>query len=201
LDWTLVIANMEVERDASYIEGYISEDQYDKYQEDIYDPMVELISDGNLSTDDTTKLSDLYYNYLNTRAWEVTTHNPTTFIVFAILLFIALVSMATFRSPAVALMPEPRESVDDTIFAPTVVALVVVSFPANPFVSHAKSWARPWPRPIMVTKLRAERLRSVNSFLMEKGFWSGPWEGGQGVLIRDPEGSVSAPIHKGMLIA
>lgn len=106
LDWTLVIANMEVERGASYIEGYISEDQYDKYQEDIYNPMLDLIKDGNLSSDDTTKLSDLYYNYLNTRAWEVTTHNPTTFIVFAILLFIALVSMATFRSPAVALMPD-----------------------------------------------------------------------------------------------
>ncbi|MCR5527852.1 MAG: MFS transporter [Saccharofermentans sp.] len=37
---------------------------------------------------------------------EVTTSSPSTLIVFMVILLIALVAMATFRSPAVALMPD-----------------------------------------------------------------------------------------------
>ncbi|MBR4194948.1 MAG: MFS transporter [Oscillospiraceae bacterium] len=39
-------------------------------------------------------------------AWSVTKANPTPLIVFMILLLIVLVAMSTFRSPAVALMPD-----------------------------------------------------------------------------------------------
>ena len=39
-------------------------------------------------------------------AWSVTKVNPTPLIVFMILLLIVLVAMSTFRSPAVALMPD-----------------------------------------------------------------------------------------------
>ena len=39
-------------------------------------------------------------------AWDSTISNPTPLIVFMVLLLIVLVSMATFRSPAVALMPD-----------------------------------------------------------------------------------------------
>ncbi len=39
-------------------------------------------------------------------AWEKTLENPVTLIFFIIVLLIVLVSMATFRSPAVALMPD-----------------------------------------------------------------------------------------------
>ena len=39
-------------------------------------------------------------------AWSVTKANPTPLIVFMILLMIVLVAMSTFRSPAVALMPD-----------------------------------------------------------------------------------------------
>lgn len=39
-------------------------------------------------------------------AWDATINNPTTLIFFIGLLFIVLVSMAIFRSPAVALMPD-----------------------------------------------------------------------------------------------
>ena len=39
-------------------------------------------------------------------AWQMTMENPVTLIFFMVLLFLVLVSMATFRSPAVALMPD-----------------------------------------------------------------------------------------------
>ncbi len=39
-------------------------------------------------------------------AWEITLGNPVPFIFFVLLLLAVLVSMATFRSPAVALMPD-----------------------------------------------------------------------------------------------
>ncbi|MBQ3178390.1 MAG: MFS transporter [Clostridia bacterium] len=39
-------------------------------------------------------------------AWQMTMENPVTLVFFMILLFLVLVSMATFRSPAVALMPD-----------------------------------------------------------------------------------------------
>ena len=39
-------------------------------------------------------------------AWQKTMENPVTLVFFMLLLFLVLVSMATFRSPAVALMPD-----------------------------------------------------------------------------------------------
>jgi maltose/moltooligosaccharide transporter len=39
-------------------------------------------------------------------AWQTTAENPSTLIFFVLLLLVVLVSMATFRSPAVALMPD-----------------------------------------------------------------------------------------------
>lgn len=39
-------------------------------------------------------------------AWQTTAESPATLIFFILLLLVALVSMATFRSPAVALMPD-----------------------------------------------------------------------------------------------
>ena len=39
-------------------------------------------------------------------AWQTTAESPTTLIFFIALLLVVLVSMATFRSPAVALMPD-----------------------------------------------------------------------------------------------
>lgn len=51
-----------------------------------------------------------YTNYVvparDAYAWEVTAGNPLPLILFAVLLLIALVAMSTFRSPAVALMPD-----------------------------------------------------------------------------------------------
>ncbi|MBQ4099246.1 MAG: MFS transporter [Clostridia bacterium] len=39
-------------------------------------------------------------------AWTKTTQNPTTLVLFICLLLVTLLAMATFRSPAVALMPD-----------------------------------------------------------------------------------------------
>lgn len=39
-------------------------------------------------------------------AWQKTIHNPTSLILFICLLLVTLLAMATFRSPAVALMPD-----------------------------------------------------------------------------------------------
>ena len=51
-----------------------------------------------------------YTNYVvparQAYAWNVTSHSATPLILFMALLLIVLVSMATFRSPAVALMPD-----------------------------------------------------------------------------------------------
>ncbi|MDO4572622.1 MAG: MFS transporter [Clostridia bacterium] len=51
-----------------------------------------------------------YTNYVlparHNYAREMTRENPTTLIVFLVVLFIVLIAMATFRSPAVALMPD-----------------------------------------------------------------------------------------------
>ena len=41
-----------------------------------------------------------------TRAWEATVQNPVTLVFFILLLLVVLLSMAIFRSPAVALMPD-----------------------------------------------------------------------------------------------
>jgi len=105
-DWSSILTAMDVERNNALTTDFISQEKYDSYVSDIYTPMSNAIADNDLSSDDSTLLHDLYYNYLNARAWEVTTHNPTNFVVFAVLLFVALVAMATFRSPAVALMPD-----------------------------------------------------------------------------------------------
>ena len=51
-----------------------------------------------------------YTNYVaparQAYAWQTTMNNPSTLIWFVLLLFLVLLSMATFRSPAVALMPD-----------------------------------------------------------------------------------------------
>ena len=59
-----------------------------------------------LNNRDLSIVKDLYYKYLSERAWEVTSSDPTNLIIFTSILFISLVSMAIFRSPAVALMPD-----------------------------------------------------------------------------------------------
>ena len=57
-----------------------------------------------------TKPVNLYTNYVvparQAYAWQTTLHNPRPLVLFIGLLLIVLLAMATFRSPAVALMPD-----------------------------------------------------------------------------------------------
>jgi len=106
-DWTTIIDTMDAERTQAVDDQLITLDEYNDFKASVIDEMTGIITtDTELSTTETDQLKDFYYNYLSARAWELTAHNPSTFIVFVVLLFIALVSMATFRSPAVALMPD-----------------------------------------------------------------------------------------------
>ncbi|MCU0104462.1 MFS transporter [Acholeplasma vituli] len=59
-----------------------------------------------LNQGDYNDVKDAYFRYLSNQAWEVTSTSPAVFIVFIVMLFLTLVAMSTFRSPAVALMPD-----------------------------------------------------------------------------------------------
>lgn len=50
--------------------------------------------------------SALVSSATNVYAWQVTRTQPFTLVLFIVLLLLTLISMATFRSPAVALMPD-----------------------------------------------------------------------------------------------
>jgi len=103
------------EQMAALAAGEISSTQYSRWYNNIYSVMNETANTSNA----TTGFKQAEYSYwadevydgvydanLAASAWNMTTDKPGTFIVFVIVLFIALVSMATFRSPAVALMPD-----------------------------------------------------------------------------------------------
>ena len=65
---------------------------------------------SQLTDGETTVTNPDYTNYVvparQACAWQMTAEHPSTLIFFVVLLLIILVSMATFRSPAVALMPD-----------------------------------------------------------------------------------------------
>lgn len=83
-------------------------------------------------------------------AWRDTVENPTTLIVFMVMLLIVLIAMSSFRSPAVALMPDvtvkPLRSKANAIInlmgaAAGAMALVImmalaIDSPANRYISY-----------------------------------------------------------------
>ncbi len=106
--WYLVVDNMTSEREESYDLGRISGKKIDDWETDVKNPMLNILdNDGdNLDARELYSIKNLYYGYLSDRAWEVTSNNLPNLIVFACILFVALISMTIFRSPAVALMPD-----------------------------------------------------------------------------------------------
>lgn len=106
--WYMVIDIMETERDQTYAQGLISTSEFDDWESTIYQPISKILDEGTqeLSVSDQTKVRDLYYKYLSLRAWEVTKNDPEVFYTFLAILFVALVSMAIYRTPAIALMPD-----------------------------------------------------------------------------------------------
>jgi maltose/moltooligosaccharide transporter len=51
-------------------------------------------------------LTETQLREVRARAWDVTVNNPVNIVIFSGMLLIVLISMSTFRSPAVALMPD-----------------------------------------------------------------------------------------------
>ena len=76
-----------------------------KFTEEAFTAIRSQITDG-----DSTVTNPDYTNYVvparQACAWQMTAEHPSTLIFFVVLLLIILVAMATFRSPAVALMPD-----------------------------------------------------------------------------------------------
>ena len=66
--------------------------------------------DGEGNIVDKSYVKNAYTNLvnpaLNKYAWKQTTSNPVPLVLFGLLLLLTLIAMATFRSPAVALMPD-----------------------------------------------------------------------------------------------
>jgi Na+/melibiose symporter-like transporter len=106
--WYMVVNIMSSERENAQIEGDISLAKYRNWEDTIKDPMMSILdeSGGTLDNRELSLIRDLYYTYLSERAWELTSTDTLNLFIFGIILFIALVAMATFRSPAVALMPD-----------------------------------------------------------------------------------------------
>ncbi len=106
--WEMVVTIMEDERVQAQMSGDISLSKFRIWEEEIKEPMTSIIDDaGNeLDNRELSLIRDLYYTYLSERAWELTSTNTLNLFIFGITLFIALVAMAIFRSPAVALMPD-----------------------------------------------------------------------------------------------
>ena len=106
--WYYVIDVMSDERLQAQMNGDISLAKYRAWENQIKEPMLHLLeqSEGMLDNRDLSLIRDLYYTYLSERAWEITSTDTLNLFIFGITLFIALVAMAVFRSPAVALMPD-----------------------------------------------------------------------------------------------
>lgn len=106
--WYIVIDQMDDERQNAFLLGDISYRELMEYEDQIKDPMLAILADNGetLNNRDLSTIKDMYYTYLSDRAWEVTAQNPLNLIIFGSILFISLVAMAIFRSPAVALMPD-----------------------------------------------------------------------------------------------
>lgn len=111
--WGQFTQDLLEEKQDALASGTITQGAYDRWIERTYDPMVAAIADGTdgLTQTEYSYWSDEIYDgiydaNLSAEAWALTTSNPTTFVFFIVILLVALVSMATFRSPAVALMPD-----------------------------------------------------------------------------------------------
>ena len=93
-------------------EGDVTDKNHLEYRADHREGMeeiltyIELEQNKEVTARDNSDLKEYFYMHLNQKTWLVTVQSPANFIVFILILFVALVAMATFRSPAVALMPD-----------------------------------------------------------------------------------------------
>ena len=105
-EWLTMQNAIENEWTTLLNDGIIDQDKYDSVEQDIIDEMDQYLVDNDITQNEEDQLKELYYTHLNQRAWIQTAQSPIVFVVFVVNLFVALLAMATFRSPAVALMPD-----------------------------------------------------------------------------------------------
>lgn len=109
-DWDNIFDDIKAERDDSLSKGVITENDYKRYETNISGAYDNIIEEGKYTEEigrfDQREIADIYYNYLSTRAWELTRNDTKNLYLFIGILLIVLVAMSTFRSPAVALMPD-----------------------------------------------------------------------------------------------
>lgn len=77
-----------------------------RYRTDMLELAAKYDLDETFNRGDYNDVKDIYYNYLSSHAWAQTKASPVVFAVFIGMLFLTLLMMSTFRSPAVALMPD-----------------------------------------------------------------------------------------------
>ncbi len=96
-------------------QGKWSDIRFDNWKKAIYDPMIDMAAEAVDQGYITQRgylfwVDEIYHSIydadLSQSAWQVTQADPTIFVLFIGVLFIALLSMSLFRSPAVALMPD-----------------------------------------------------------------------------------------------
>ncbi|MFU8793115.1 MAG: MFS transporter, partial [Acholeplasmataceae bacterium] len=106
--WVFVIDSMRFERQEALSDQSVTLSDYTLWQSQILEPMEDLIAESseNLTHREVSLLRDYYYNYLSSRAWQLTIRTPIYFSIFSLILFFALIGMSVYRSPAVALMPD-----------------------------------------------------------------------------------------------
>ncbi|MFA5560917.1 MAG: MFS transporter, partial [Acholeplasmataceae bacterium] len=110
LFWDDLLTDMKTERDSALANNNIDQARYDKWHNDIYlkmqDQLANSDSEGKINAGEVAYLDGYYTTYLSNLAWEVTIQNPANLIIFIGILFVALIAMSLFRSPAVSLMPD-----------------------------------------------------------------------------------------------
>jgi Na+/melibiose symporter-like transporter len=114
--WYDQIWEMQANNELLFEEGSWSARKYDRWEVNVFLPMNETVTDLQSGREYITQAEYSYWSdeiydgvydaALSASAWELTMSQPAVFIVFSLMLFIALVSMSVFRSPAVALMPD-----------------------------------------------------------------------------------------------
>jgi maltose/moltooligosaccharide transporter len=107
--WQERMDEMELERQEALNQGVITEKRFQQWESNVYQKMDDIVSSSSnesVTAIDLTYLDGYYHRYLSDLAWQVTLVNPTNFVVFILVLLVALIAMSIFRSPAVALMPD-----------------------------------------------------------------------------------------------
>lgn len=107
------LGELKTPDDAVYRVTDFSKEQWMSFKSDssvfVKTPYETAIGD-NLAKDGEGVEINPYINYVvparEAYAWAVTSSDPTALIIFIAILLAALIAMATFRSPAVALMPD-----------------------------------------------------------------------------------------------